>query len=173
MRMRTSKGTMATKIISVNTGPPREGQWHGISMSTGIYKEPVEGRVAVRKLNLDGDRQADLTVHGGPQEAVYCYPGEHYSYWKQELPGQGVADGNFGENFTTEGLLEDSVHLGDRRFAASSAVFVVMQPRLPCYKLGIRFQDDGMASGSCQRPDRFLLLGRLEKGRSAPAMRLR
>ena len=131
------------KVISVNVGLPREVTWHGRSVSTGIYKEPIEGRVVVRKLNLDGDRQADLTVHGGEQKAVYCYPSEHYGYWKRELPEQELPMAVFGENFTTEGLLEDSVHLGDR-FAVGSAEFVVTQPRLPCYKLGIRFQEDGM-----------------------------
>jgi MOSC domain-containing protein YiiM len=140
------------KVISLNTGLPREVMWHGISVSTGIYKEPVEGRVPVRTLNLGGDRQADLTVHGGEQKAVYCYPSEHYGYWKRELPGRELSMAVFGENFTTEGLLEDSAHLGDR-FAVGSAEFVVTQPRLPCYKLGIRFQDDGMAK-------RFLASGR-------------
>jgi MOSC domain-containing protein YiiM len=143
---------MSMNAISVNVGLPREVTWHGISVSTGIYKQPAEGRVAVRKLNLDGDRQADLTVHGGPQKAVYCYPGEHYGYWKRELPGRELPMAIFGENFTTEGLLEESVHLGDR-FAVGSAEFVVTQPRLPCYKLGIRFQDDGMVK-------RFLASGR-------------
>jgi MOSC domain-containing protein YiiM len=140
------------KVISVNVGLPREVTWHGRSVSTGIYKEPIEGRVVVRKLNLDGDRQADLTVHGGEQKAVYCYPSEHYGYWKRELPERELPMAVFGENFTTEGLLEDSVHLGDR-FAVGSAEFVVTQPRLPCYKLGIRFQDDGMVK-------RFLASGR-------------
>jgi MOSC domain-containing protein YiiM len=143
---------MVIKVISVNIGLPREVTWHGRSVTTGIYKEPVEGRVVVRKLNLDGDRQADLTVHGGEQKAVYCYAIEHYGYWKRELPGRELPMGIFGENFTTEGLLEDSVHLGDR-FAVGSAEFVVTQPRLPCYKLGIRFQDDGMVK-------RFLASGR-------------
>jgi MOSC domain-containing protein YiiM len=143
---------MAMKVISVNVGLPREVTWHGRSVSTGIYKEPIEGRVVVRKLNLDGDRQADLTVHGGEQKAVYCYPSEHYGYWKRELPERELPMAVFGENFTTEGLLEDSVHLGDR-FAVGSAEFVVTQPRLPCYKLGIRFQDDGMVK-------RFLASGR-------------
>src|SRR5260370_4214580 len=147
-----NRGTMSMKIISLNTGLPREVMWHGISVSTGIYKEPVEGRVAVRKLNLDGDRQADLTVHGGEQKAVYCYPSEHYSYWKRELPGRELPMAVFGENFTTEGLLEDAVHLGDR-FAVGSAEFVVTQPRLPCYQLGIRFQDGGVVK-------RFLASGR-------------
>ena len=97
----------------------------------------------MRTLNLDGDRQADLTVHGGEHKAVYCYPLEHYDYWRPELPGHDLPPGAFGENFTTEGLLEDSVHLGDR-FAVGSAEVVVTQPRLPCYKLGIRFQSADM-----------------------------
>src|SRR6202140_683575 len=131
------------KIISLNVGLPREANWHGYAVTTGIFKEPVEGRVVLRKLDLDGDRQADLTVHGGEYKAAYCYPLEHYAYWKKELPGYDLTLGNFGENFTTEGLLEDAVHLGDR-FSIGSAEVVVTQPRLPCYKLGIRFQSDAM-----------------------------
>lgn len=131
------------KVVSVNVGLPQETEWHGRSATTGIYKEPVEGRIVLRRLNLDGDRQADLSVHGGEHKAAYCYPIEHHGYWKNELPGQKLTMGNFGENFTTEGLLEDSVHLGDR-WAIGSAETVVTQPRLPCFKLGIRFQSDGM-----------------------------
>src|ERR1700719_5088538 len=129
--------------MSVNIGLPREVLSHGHSVTTGIFKEPREGRVFLRKLDLDGDRQADLTVHGGEYKAVYCYPLEHYAYWEQELPGYDLKMGNFGENFTTEGLLEGSVHLGDR-FSIGSAEVVATQPRLPCYKLGIRFQSDAM-----------------------------
>jgi len=132
-----------SKIISVNVGLPRDVLWHGHAVTTGIFKEPVEGRVFLRKLDLDGDRQADLTVHGGEYKAVYCYPLEHYAYWKKELPGRDLTPGNFGENFTTEGLLEGAVNLGDR-FSICSAEVVVTQPRLPCYKLGIRFQSDAM-----------------------------
>jgi MOSC domain-containing protein YiiM len=131
------------RIISVNVGLPREVLWHGHTVTTGIFKEPVEGRVFLHKLDLDGDRQADLTVHGGEYKAVYCYPLEHYADWKKELSGYNLTPGNFGENFTTEGLLEDAVHLGDR-FSIGSAEVVVTQPRLPCYKLGIRFQSDAM-----------------------------
>ena len=131
------------KVVSVNVGLPREVVWHGRTVSTGIYKQAVPGRIALRKLNLDGDRQADLTVHGGEHKAVYCYPLEHYDYWRIELPGQDLPMGAFGENFTTAGLLEDSVHLGDR-LSIGSAEVVVTQPRLPCYKLGIRFQSDDM-----------------------------
>jgi MOSC domain-containing protein YiiM len=131
------------KLVSLNTGLPREVMWHGRVVTTGIFKQPVAGRVALRKLNLDGDGQADLTVHGGEYKAVYCYPLAHYDYWKKELPGRDFPLGIFGENFTTNGLLEDSVHLGDR-FSVGSAEVVVTQPRLPCYKLGIRFQADDM-----------------------------
>jgi len=140
------------KIISLNVGLPREVLWHGRSVTTGIYKEPVGGRVALRKLNLDGDRQGDLTVHGGESKAVYCYPAEHYEYWKKELPGRELTVGMFGENFTVRGLLEKDVHLGDR-FRVGSAEVVVTQPRLPCYKLGVRFGSDDMVK-------RFLASGR-------------
>jgi MOSC domain-containing protein YiiM len=114
--------------------------------NTAIYKEPVHGRVALRKLNLDGDRQADLNVHGGEYKAVYCYPLVHYEYWKRELPSRELPLGIFGENFTVDGLLEESVHLGDQ-FSIGSAEVVVTQPRLPCYKLGIRFEADVFVSG--------------------------
>lgn len=131
------------KLVSLNVGLPREVPWHNTMVTTGIFKQPVSGPVALRKLNLDGDRQADLRVHGGEYKAVYCYPVEHYACWKRELPGRDLPLAIFGENFTTEGLLEESVHLGDR-FAVGSAEVVVTQPRLPCYKLGVRFQSDEM-----------------------------
>ena len=140
------------KITSLNVGMPREVLWHGRSVTTGIFKEPVAGRVALRKLNLDGDRQADLAVHGGEYKAVYCYPVEHYSYWKKELPGRELPMGMFGENFTVHGLLEAEVHLGDR-YSLGAAEVVVTQPRLPCYKLGVRFGSDDMVK-------RFLASGR-------------
>ena len=136
----------------MNTGLPREVVWHGKNVTTGIYKQPVEGRLALRRLNLDGDRQADLSVHGGEHKAVYCYPSAHYEYWKGELPGRELPTAIFGENFTTEGLLENAVHLGDR-FSVGSAEVIVTQPRLPCYKLGIRFESDDMVK-------RFLASGR-------------
>ncbi|MEQ1353055.1 MAG: MOSC domain-containing protein [Candidatus Acidiferrum sp.] len=131
------------RVASLNVGLPREVTWHGQLVATGIFKEPVAGRVVMRKLNLDGDRQADLSVHGGKYKAVYCYPLEHYTYWKKELPGRDLPLAIFGENLTTEGMLEESVHLGDR-FSIGTAEVVVTQPRLPCYKLGIRFQSDDM-----------------------------
>jgi len=131
------------RLVSVNTGLPREVTWHGRGVTTSIYKQPVEGRVALRNLNLDGDRQADLTVHGGESKAVYCYPIEHYDYWKRELPGRELPMAMFGENFTTDGFREDTVHLGDQMCVGSAQV-VVTEPRLPCYKLGLRFQSDDM-----------------------------
>src|SRR5881398_1846151 len=131
------------KLVSVNTGLPRNVTWHGKNVTTGIFKQAVQGRVALRKLNLDGDRQADLTVHGGEHKAVYCYPVAHYDYWKVELPGRELPMGSFGENFTADGFLEESVHLGDR-FSVGTAEVAVTQPRLPCYKLGIRFESDDM-----------------------------
>jgi MOSC domain-containing protein YiiM len=144
------------KLVSVNTGLPRDVRWHGRMVTTAIFKEPAGGRVALRKLNLDGDRQADLTVHGGEHKAVYCYSLAHYDYWKRELPGRELPMGMFGENFTidggADGLLEESVHLGDR-FSVGTAHVVVTQPRLPCYKLGVRFGSDDMVK-------RFLASGR-------------
>lgn len=126
------------KIISLNVGRPRIVMWKGEPVSTGIFKEPVAGSVHLRTLNLDGDRQADLSVHGGPGKAVYVYPVEHYDYWKKELPEMPLPLGMFGENFSTEGLLESTLNIGDR-FQIGSAEVTVTQPRMPCYKLGVRF----------------------------------
>jgi MOSC domain-containing protein YiiM len=126
------------KIVSLNVGRPRLVIRNDEPVSTGIFKEPVTGRVMLRTLNLDGDRQADLTVHGGPQKAVYLYPSEHYAFWKQELPEMNLPWGMFGENFTAAGLLETETHIGDR-FRIGAAEVMVTQPRMPCYKLGIRF----------------------------------
>jgi MOSC domain-containing protein YiiM len=126
------------KLISVNVGLPREVTWKEKTVSTGIFKEPVNDRVMVRSLNLEGDGQADLTVHGGLDKAVYVYPFEHYDYWRSELPDTDLPLGIFGENFTTTGLKEAEVNIGDR-FRIGNLILMVTQPRLPCYKLGIRF----------------------------------
>jgi MOSC domain-containing protein YiiM len=126
------------KLISVNVGLPRVVMSNGESVSTGIFKEPVAGRVMLRTLNLDGDRQADLSVHGGPSKAVYVYPSEHYDYWKHELPEMKLPWGMFGENFTSAGLFESELNIGDK-FRVGSAVVMVTEPRMPCYKLGIKF----------------------------------
>lgn len=125
------------KIISLNVGLPRIVEFNGEPVTTGIFKEPVAGRVMLRTLNLDGDRQADLTVHGGWSKAVYAYPVEHYEFWKRELPEMELPYGMFGENFTIEGLFEN-VNVGDR-FRVGEAELLVTEPRLPCYKLGIKF----------------------------------
>lgn len=112
--------------------------FRGQAVTTGIFKEPIKGRIKLRRLNLDGDKQADLTVHGGPDKAVYAYPAEHYDYWKKRLPNMKLPWGMFGENFTTEGLLEDQVNIGDV-FRIGSSEVVATQPRMPCYKLGVKF----------------------------------
>lgn len=126
------------KLISVNVGRPRLVMRDGEPVSTGIFKEPVTGRVMLRRLNLDGDRQADLSVHGGPSKAVYAYPSEHYEYWKLELPEMELPWGMFGENFTTAGLLERDINIGDK-FRVGAAIVMATEPRMPCYKLGLRF----------------------------------
>ncbi|MFZ3266934.1 MAG: MOSC domain-containing protein [Terriglobales bacterium] len=130
------------KIVSVNVGLPRLLSWQGQTFQTGIFKKPVSGRVMLRRTNLDGDRQADLSVHGGPDKAVYAYPSEHYQHWSARLPGHDVITwGAFGENFTTEGLLETELSVGDR-YGVGSAVVMVKTPRLPCYKLAAKFDPD-------------------------------
>ncbi|HKE56176.1 MAG TPA: MOSC domain-containing protein [Pyrinomonadaceae bacterium] len=126
------------KILSLNVGLPRLVARNEEPVSTGIFKQPVAGRVRLRTLNLDGDRQADLSVHGGPYKAVYVYPSEHYDFWKGELPGMDLPWGMFGENFTSTGFSETAVNIGDK-FRVGTAEVMVTQPRLPCYKLGIRF----------------------------------
>ena len=126
------------RLVSVNVGLPREVEHDGETVLTSIFKSPVAGRVRVRTLNLDGDRQSDLTVHGGRDKAVYGYPSEHYASWCRELPGSELGWGAFGENLTTEGLLEDQLAIGDK-LRCGTVEFVVTQPRLPCFKLGIRF----------------------------------
>jgi MOSC domain-containing protein YiiM len=126
------------KILSVNVGLPMEVTSQGKLVSTGIFKKPVKAPIMLRALNLDGDGQADLTVHGGATKAVYAYPSEHYDYWRDELPGVDLSWGMFGENFTTEGLLEESVYIGDR-FQIGDTEVTVTEPRMPCYKLGIKF----------------------------------
>ena len=126
------------KALSVSVGQPREVVADDRVVRTSIFKSPVAGRVPIRGNNLDGDAQSDLSVHGGRAKAVYAYPHEHYSFWRAQLPDVDLQPANFGENLTIEDLLEDDVHIGDR-LKIGSAELVVSQPRLPCYKLGIRF----------------------------------
>lgn len=124
-------------MLSVNTGLPREVAWKGRTVRTGIFKSPVQGRVAVRHEGLRGDGQADLVAHGGASKAAYVYPSEHHPFWREVWPDLEIGPATFGENLTTEGLLETAVHLGDR-LRVGTAVLEVTQPRTPCYKLGIR-----------------------------------
>lgn len=140
------------RIVSVNVGRPRTVTWRGRPVTTAIFKDPVPGRVPVRQLNLEGDGQADLSVHGGTDKAVYVYSAEHYADWRRELADLELPWGMFGENLTVEGLREDDVHVGDR-LRLGSAEVVVTQPRLPCYKLGVRFGRDDIVK-------RFLVSGR-------------
>lgn len=140
------------KLVSLNVGLPRSLSWKGAVFETGIFKNAVAGRIMLRKANLDGDRQADLSVHGGPNKAVYAYPSEHYAYWKKELPPSELTWGAFGENFTTEGLLETNVFIGGR-YRVGSAEIMVTTPRLPCFKLAAKFQRDDIIQ-------RFLRSGR-------------
>lgn len=125
------------EILSLNIGTPREIEWQGRPVLTSIFKSPVSGRIPVRRLNLDGDEQADLTVHGGVDKAVYAYPSEHYPFWRQEDPELDLPWGAFGENLTTVGLSEETLSIGDR-LRIGSAEFLVTQPRMPCFKLAIR-----------------------------------
>jgi MOSC domain-containing protein YiiM len=129
------------KLVSLNVARPRLTVYKGTTINTGIFKKPVAGRVALRTLNLEGDRQADLSVHGGPHKAVYAYPAEHYEYWRRQLPDMDLPWSMFGENFTTEGLSEGNVQVGDR-FRIGSSIVMIRQPRVPCYKLAAKFQRD-------------------------------
>ena len=143
---------MRMKIISINVSLPRLVRIHGQQVETGIFKKPVAGPVAVKELNLEGDGQADLSVHGGPDKAVYVYPWEHVLYWQETLQRDDLGPGSFGENLTVEGLSESDVAIGDE-FAIGSARFVVTQPRLPCFKLAL-------ALGMPSFPKTFLESGR-------------
>jgi MOSC domain-containing protein YiiM len=134
---------VAPKLISLQVGLPRTVTRDSLEVSTGIFKAPVEKRIQMRELNLDGDRQADLSVHGGRDKAVYAYPSEHYPYWKKKLPEMDFPWGAFGENLTTSDLLESAVCIGDR-FTIGTAEVVVTQPRLPCFKLNLKFDRDDM-----------------------------
>jgi MOSC domain-containing protein YiiM len=140
------------QVLSVNVGGPREVEWRGERVRTSIWKAPAPGRVAVRRTNLAGDEQSDLRVHGGVGKAVYVYPHEHYAFWQRELPGAALGLGSFGENLTSTGLLEADVSIGDR-LRIGSAELRVTQPRVPCFKLGLRFGRPDMVK-------RFLAAGR-------------
>lgn len=131
------------KVLSLNVGRPRRVETPRGPVITAIWKSPIEGRVALRRFNIDGDQQADLTVHGGENKAVYLYPSEHYAFWRAELPGVDLPPGMFGENLTTEGLDEREAQIGDR-FRIGTAVLQVAQPRMPCFKLALKFERPDM-----------------------------
>ena len=147
------------KILSLNVSLPRPVSWRERRIMSGIFKEPVEGRLRLRAYNLEGDGQADLSVHGGPDKAVYAYPSEHYPFWRHELELESLPWGAFGENLTTEGWWEDQVHVGDR-FRIGSAELVVTQPRMPCFKLGMKFNRDDIVERflDSERPGFYLAI---------------
>ena len=152
------------KLISVNVGLPREVDWNGKRVTTGIFKDAIEGSVEVRRHNLDGDEQADLSVHGGPTKAVYAYPGEHYAYWRKELPDHDLPWGSFGENFTVEGVDEEAMYIGDE-FRIGTAKLVVTEPRMPCFKLGIKFGRADMVKRFLKSQRSGFYFGVVEEGR--------
>jgi MOSC domain-containing protein YiiM len=154
------------KVLSVNVGLPRATEWRAESVDTAIYKAPVSGPVLVRRLNLEGDRQADLTVHGGPEKAVYLYPSEHYDYWRKELSGAPLPWGVFGENLTTTGVLETAVRIGDR-LRIGTAELMVTQPRIPCFKLNVRFQRPDMVKRFLRSEKSGFYLAVIEEGQLA------
>ena len=131
------------RVLSLNIGSPTKVSFGNRSVLTSIFKSPVQGRVAIRGHNVGDDRQSDRSVHGGPYKAVYSYPSEHYPYWRHELSSMDLPFGMFGENLTTEGLDEESACIGDR-YQVGSAILQVTQPRMPCFKLGIRFGRNDM-----------------------------
>ena len=154
----------ALKLLSINVGMPRDVEWQGRIIRTSIFKSPVLGPVRVATLNLEGDEQSDLTVHGGIHKAVYVYPSEHYLFWREQISGLDLPRGAFGENFTTEGILEGAVHIGDR-LQVGSAEFVVTQPRMPCYKLGIRLGRPEIVKRFLQSGKSGFYLSVLQEGR--------
>ena len=133
----------ARRILSINVGQPRAVQAGDRKVLTSIFKTPVQGPVALRRYNIEGDRQSDLSVHGGPNKAVYLYPSEHYPFWAAQLPDIDLPPGALGENLTTEGMLEEEVHIGDV-FRIGTATVKVSQPRMPCFKLAIRMNRSDM-----------------------------
>lgn len=155
--------TSTMKVVSVNVGLPRQVRWKGKLVTTGIFKEPVAGRVKLNRLNLAGDQQADLSVHGGPNKAVYVYPAEHYTYWQQELADIPLPWGMFGENLTTQGLLEDALYIGDR-LRIGTAEVMVTEPRMPCYKLALKFGRDDIIKRFLQSGRSAFYLAVLQEG---------
>ena len=160
------------RVESVNVGQPREVLWKRRRVLTGLFKEQVSGRVAIRRLNLDGDRQADLRVHGGPDMAVYLYPAEYYAFWHEQYPEMELPWGMFGENLTIWGLRDDSVYIGDR-LQVGSAQLVVTQPRMPCYKLALKFGHDDVLKRMLQSGFSGFYCAVLQEGDVAAGDRIR
>ena len=162
-RVQQPGGISMAKLLSVNVGLPRDIEWRGRTVRTGIWKEPVQGRRRVSRLNVDGDGQGDLGGHGGEQRAVFVYQIESYRYWEQRLGRRDFTHGQFGENFTIEGLADDEACIGDR-YRIGTALFEVTQPRTTCYRVGIRLQEPQMAAllTSSGRPGFYLRV--LEEG---------
>ena len=153
-------------LLSINVGLPQEIPWQGKVVRTSIFKSPVSGNVRVSKLNLAGDQQSDLSVHGGIHKAVYAYPSEHYEFWRKEIPDADLRWGVFGENLTTQGVLEDELRIGDR-LRIGSAEFLITQPRMPCFKLGIRFGRPDMVKRFLRSGRSGFYLAVLEEGQIA------
>lgn len=156
------------RVISVNIAHVRTLSWRGREVETGIFKEPAAGAVEAGRLGLAGDVQADLRVHGGERKAVYVYPVEHYAFWHDEFPGRTLTPGAFGENLTTTGVLEEEVREGDR-LQIGAAIFEVTTPRLPCFKLALKFDEPQMIRRfvAAGRPGFYLSVvqpGRVEAG---------
>jgi ferredoxin-NADP reductase/MOSC domain-containing protein YiiM len=166
---------MATsRLLSVNVGLPRDIRWNGKTVHTGIWKDPVQGRRRVRRLDIDGDGQGDLVGHGGEHRAVFVYQVESYRYWEKRLGRSDFTYGQFSENFTVEGLLDDEVCVGDR-YRIGSALFEVTQPRVTCYRIGIRMNEPRMAAllTSSGRPGFYLrVLEEGEVGAGDPIVKL-
>lgn len=151
------------RLVSVSVGLPREVVWKGKTVSTGIFKTPVDGPIALRRHNLEGDRQADLSVHGGPTKAVLLYPAQHYDIWRDELADAELAHGSFGENFTVEGVDEETVFIGDE-FRVGNTRLRVTEPRMPCFKLGIRFDRADMPKLFLKSQRTGFYFGAVEEG---------
>ena len=162
-----SRNFSPARILSVNVGMPQPVQVRDRAVLTSIFKSAVLGRRRVVRHNIEGDRQSDLTVHGGQYKAVYCYPSENYPFWKEQLPGADLPYGMFGENLTTEGLLEDEAYIGDQ-FRFGSAILQVTQPRMPCFKLGIRFNRSDIVKRFWQAGRPGIYFSIVEEGDLAP-----
>lgn len=155
------------QVVSLNVGVPREIHWKGRVVSTGIFKDPVSDVQAVRRFNIDGDRQADLNVHGGKDKAIYAYPSEHYDFWRREWPRDDYPWGIFGENLSTTGLFEDTVCIGDE-FRVGTTRLVVTQPRMPCFKLGIRFGNPEIIERFLKSRRSGIYFGIVDEGQIGP-----